>query len=239
MKSTRTKQSNMKRSLVLGATAVTAANTQAAIVYWDTRGLPGMTVSSQIDVDSYENLWIYYDSATQTIGQGGKYGWGARRGFNLQAKGTTGKNPGEGGNYLDVYPAGKSLSGLRVSTIVGKMAGGGVISAGTAIDGSSIDFDNGYSAYLFSGLTDFYVGIRLWEGNTDGEYNYGWASITTSADGTSATLNGVAFESEINTAINAGATETSAVPEPGNVVSLAVLLSSAALLRTRRKGVAA
>ncbi len=229
----------MKRSLVLGATAVTAANTQAAIVYWDTTG-EGMTVSSLIDVDSSENLWIYYDSATQTIGQGGRYGLNARRGFNLQAKGTTGKSPGKGGNYLEVFPAGKSLTGQSVSNIVGKMVGGAVISAGTAIDGSgSIDFDNGIYAPLTRGVTDYYVGIRLWEGNTDGEYNYGWASITTSADGLSATLNGVAFESEINTAINAGATETSAVPEPGNVVSLAVFLSSAAFLRTRRKVVAA
>jgi hypothetical protein len=120
------------------------------------------------------------------------------------------------------------------------MAAGGLISAGTAIGGSgSIDFANGFAADLGTGLTNFYVGIRLWEGNTDGEYNYGWASVTTSPDGLSATLNGVAFESVANVAINAGDTGVSAVPEPGSLVSLAALLSSAALIRTRRKAMAA
>jgi hypothetical protein len=83
--------------------------------------------------------------------------------------------------------------------------------------------------------------MRLWEGDTNvpERYNYGWASITTSADGLSATLNGVAFETEANVAINAGDTGVSAVPEPGSLVSLAALLSSAALIRTRRKAMAA
>jgi hypothetical protein len=94
MKSTRTKQSGMKRSLILGATAMNAANTQAAVVYWDTTGL-GMTVSSTLESDVFDTLQIYYDSATQTFGQGGNYGKGERRGFSLQAKGWSGKNPGE------------------------------------------------------------------------------------------------------------------------------------------------
>jgi hypothetical protein len=133
---------------------------------------------------------------------------------------------------------GESSTGIPVSAV----ATSGPILAGTAIggDGTIVYTTRESDHPLGSGLTDFYVGMRLWEGDTnDGNYNYGWASITTSADGLSATLNGIAFESEINTPINAGDTGITAVPEPGNVVSLAALLSSAALIRKRRKATAA
>ena len=49
------------------------------------------------------------------------------------------------------------------------------------------------------------------------------------------TLNGIAIESEIDAGILVGDTGISAVPEPGNVLSLAALVGSAAFLRSRRK----
>ena len=124
-------------------------------------------------------------------------------------------------------------SGLKGGTIVGK---GGWIGVGTTIGSNSgfAEYNIGWGVGLDHGLTDFYVGIRLSADNQASDnYNYGWASISTSADGLSATLNRIAFESDINTPITV--TGLTAVPEPGNLVSLAALVGSATLLRSRRK----
>jgi hypothetical protein len=107
---------------------------------------------------------------------------------------------------------------------------GSIIGAGCNFEPS----DSGVSFGLYGGI-DTYVGIRVWNGDTDGLYNYGWAKLTT-PDGLSVTLKELAFETEINTPITI---TSSAVPEPGSLVSLSVLLSSAAFLRTRRKTAAA
>ena len=47
------------------------------------------------------------------------------------------------------------------------------------------------------------------------------------------------FTNDYGAALGIESSEITAVPEPGNVVSLAALLSSAALIRKRRKAVAA
>ena len=226
----------MKTSLVVGAAAIGAANLQAAIVYLDTSGLSlSVTVPelpAQADLESFT-----YDSTSRVLDLGGDFGKGLDRGALLHASAYL-----NAGSYLTFRPVGMTSGGARVSAVASSLLSGGPILAGTAIGGGGtiVYTTRALDHPLGSGLTDFYVGMRLWEGDTnDGHYNYGWASITTSADGLSATLNGIAFESEINTPIKAGDTGVSAVPEPGSLVSVAALLSSAALIRTRRKATAA
>lgn len=235
MKSTLAKQSGMKTSLVVGAAAIGAANLHAAIVYLDTSGL-SLTVTRPLvagsDIQSFT-----YDSVSQVLALGGNFGKGLDRGASLVARYDL-----NAGSYLEFFPMGESSTGIPVSAVATSLLSGGPILAGTAIggDGTIVYTTRASDHPLGSGLTDFYVGMRLWEGDTNvpERYNYGWASITTSADGFSTTLNGIAFESEINTPINAGDTGGSAVPEPGSLVSVAALLSSAALIRTRRKATA-
>jgi hypothetical protein len=237
MKSTLAKQSGMKTSLVVGAAAIGAANLQAAIVYLDTSGLslsvtvPELPVTA--DLESFT-----YDSTNRVLDLGGDFGKGKDRGALLHASAYP-----NAGIYLTFRPVGMTSGGARVSAVASSLLSGGAILAGTAIGGGGtiVYTTRALDHPLGSGLTDFYVGMRLWEGDTNvpERYNYGWASITTSADGLSATLNGVAFETEANVAINAGDTGVSAVPEPGSLVSLAALLSSAALIRARRKATAA
>ena len=226
----------MKTSLVVGAAAIGAANLNAAIVYLDTSGL-SVTVTRPL-VAGTDFQTFTYDSVSKVLALGGNFGKGEDRGVSLVARyGLT------AGSYLEFFPMGESSTGIPVSAVATSLLAGGPILAGTAIggDGTIVYTTRASDHPLGSGLTDFYVGMRLWEGDTNvpERYNYGWASITTSADGFSATLNGVAFESEINTPINAGDTGVSAVPEPGSLVSVAALLSSAALIRKRRKAVAA
>ena len=236
MKSTLAKQSGMKTSLVVGAAAIGAANLHAAIVYLDTSGM-SLTVTRPLVADSDSQLFSF-NSASPALALGGKFGKGLDRGASLVAHDA----PLYGGSYLNFVPMGESSTGISVSAVATSLLSGGPILAGTAIggDGTIVYTTNDSDHPLVSGLTDFYVGMRLWEGDTnDGNYNYGWASITTSADGLSATLNGIAFESVANKAINAGDTGVSAVPEPGSLVSVAALLSSAALIRKRRKATAA
>ena len=236
MKSTLAKQSGMKTSLVVGAAAIGAANLHAAIVYLDTSDL-SLTVTRPL-VDDSDRINFNYDSLSQVLALGGSFGKGQDRGAGLIARyGLT------AGSYLEFRPMGSSPFNDPVCAVATSLLSGGPILAGTAIGGDgTIEYTTrAFEHPLGSGLTDFYVGMRLWEGDTNvpERYNYGWASITTSADGFSATLNGVAFESEINTPINAGDTGVSAVPEPGSLVSVAALLSSAALIRKRRKATAA
>ena len=227
----------MKTSLVVGAAAIGAANLHAAIVYLDTSGL-SVTVTRPLVAGDTDVQSFTYDSVSQVLALGGNFGKGyLDRGVSLIARyGLT------AGSYLEFFPMGETSDEDKVSAVATSLLSGGPILAGTAIggDGTIVYTTNDSDHPLVSGLTDFYVGMRLWEGDTnDGNYNYGWASITTSADGLSATLNGIAFESEINTPINAGDIGGSAVPEPGSLVSVAALLSSAALIRKRRKATAA
>jgi hypothetical protein len=237
MKSTLAKQSGMKTSLVVGAAAIGAANLHAAIVYLDTSGM-SLTVTRPLVADSDSQLFSF-NSASPALALGGKFGKGLDRGASLVAHDA----PLYGGSYLNFVPMGESSTGISVSAVATSLPSGGPIFAGTAIggDGTIVYTNRDFEHPLGSGLTDFYVGMRLWEGDTNvpERYNYGWASITTSADGLSATLNGIAFESVANKAINAGDTGVSAVPEPGSLVSVAALLSSAALIRKRRKATAA
>jgi hypothetical protein len=221
----------LKTTLALGATAIGAATSHATVVYLDTAG-KNLTVTSIENVDSNETLNFYYDSASHEIGIGGVYGNGGNRGIQIEAKGKTG-----GGNDLSVSYIGYLGSPPNLyytSTVEGGGANpytvGSIIGAGCNFEPS----DHGVSFGLYGGI-DTYVGIRVWNGDTDGLYNYGWAKLTT-PDGLSVTLKELAFETEINTPITI---TSSAVPEPGSLVSLSVLLSSAAFLRTRRKTAAA
>ena len=235
MKSTLAKQSGMKTSLVVGAAAIGAANLHAAIVYLDTSGM-SLTVTRPLVADSDSQLFSF-NSASPALALGGKFGKGLDRGASLVAHDA----PLYGGSYLNFVPMGESSTGISVSAVATSLPSGGPIFAGTAIggDGTIVYTNRDFEHPLGSGLTDFYVGMRLWEGDTnDGNYNYGWASITTSADGLSATLNGIAFESVANVAINAGDTGIT-VPEPGSLVSLGAMIISATLIRKRRKATAA
>ncbi len=235
MKTPLAKQSGMKTSLVVGAAAIGAANLHATLVYKDTSGM-SLTVTRPL-VDDSDRINFNYDSLSQVLALGGSFGKGQDRGAGLIARYRL-----NAGSYLEFLPMGSSPFNDPVCAVATSLLSGGPILAGTAIGGDgTIEYTTRASEHpLGSGLTDFYVGMRLWEGDTNNSrYNYGWASITTSADGLSATLNGIAFESEINKPINAGDTGITAVPEPGNVVSLAALLSSAALIRKRRKATAA
>lgn len=234
MKTPLAKQSGMKTSLVVGAAAIGAANLHAAIVYLDTSGLSLTVTRPLADSDSQS---FTYDSVSQVLALGGNFGKGIDRGASLIARyGLT------AGSYLEFFPMGESSGGDKVSAAATSLLLGGPILAGTAIggDGTIVYNTNASEHPLGSGLTDFYVGMRLWEGDTNvpERYNYGWASITTSADGFSATLNGIAFESVANVAINAGDTGIT-VPEPGSLVSLGAMIISATLIRKRRKAVAA
>ena len=234
MKTPLAKQSGMKTSLVVGAAAIGAANLHAAIVYLDTSGMSATVTHPLGSLD----FTFTHNSGSPTLELGGEFGKGKPdRGAALVARDYL-----TAGSYLEFFPYGKDPVNAKVSAAATSLKAGGSISAGTEIGGDgTIEYTTSeFNHPLGSGLTDFYVGMRLWEGDTnDGNYNYGWARITTSAHGLSATLNGIAFESVANVAINAGDTGITAVPEPGNVVSLAALLSSAALIRKRRKATAA
>lgn len=219
----------LKTTLALGATAIGAATSNASVVYLDTAG-KDFTVTSIFNTNSEETLDFYYDSsATPNIVSGGTYVSGVSRGIQIEAVGKW-----DGGNDLFVSYRGRFLP-FYTSAVVG---GGASPFAVGSIIGKGSNFPPSTSGVGFGmrGGIDCYVGIRVWNGNTDGFYNYGWAKITTSPDKLSATLMELAFETEINTPITITA---SAVPEPGSLVSLSVLLSSAALLRTRRKTAAA
>ena len=245
MKNTTSKHKRLKTSLALGASALGAATSHASVVYWDTSGL-SMTVTSILNADSKEFLDISYDSATQQFALGGSYGFGQQKGVEIVAEGKSGE-----GNWLRMNPLGRTaLPYARyTASILGEK---GPVSLGTKIDGNTVfpgddplrdpllfpKWDGSYM--VIDSDSDLYVGIRILASETPGDYNsgawnYGWASISTSADGLSMTLNAIAIESEIDAGILVGDTGISAVPEPGNVLSLAALVGSAAFLRSRRK----
>jgi hypothetical protein len=220
----------LKNTLVVGASALGAASSHAAVVYLDTAG-KDLTVAG-IENTTYEDtLDFYYDSATHEIGIGGTYGNGENRGIQILSKGKNGQNRLAVGSkgWIDeprFYYTSTIVNGGATPLTVGSIIG---IDSNFASSGEGVSF-------RVSGVDDLYIGIRVWAGVNDGFYNYGWAKVKPSEDQLSMTLKELAFETEINTPITITA---SAVPEPGSMVSLAALLSSAALIRTRRKAMAA
>ena len=244
MKNTTSKHQHLKTTFALGASALGAATSHAGIVYWDNSG-NGLTVTSIDLTDSYQSLDVYYDAATHQFGTGGSYDYGLNRGVKIVAEGKSGKYNHRWMRALGMTPL---PYGRNTTSIVGKG-----ISAGTTVNGSTVfPFDlplsdplvyprktDGAGMGFYSG-SDLYVGIRILASDTPGDYNsgdwnYGWASISTSPDGLSVTLNAIAMESDVNAGINVGDKGLVAVPEPGNLVSLAALVGSAAFMRSRRK----
>ena len=95
-----------------------------------------------------------------------------------------------------------------------------------------------YTVFRVEGETNIYTspafGPGSYLGFTDGQDHYGWLEVTwdptLGTHGTFEVLSG-AYESEAGVSIGAGLT---AVPEPGNLLALSGLVSSAIFLRTRR-----
>lgn len=142
-----------------------------------------------------------------------------------------------GGGTL--YNTGASSSiewGLGASSYVLKLTYGSSINPGAA----TIWRANGYNSLArggsgyWDGGANAYAALRIDQGG--GNYNYGWVAINYDASGPvnnhTATVTGFAFESTVNTSINAGVVP---VPEPSTYAQLALAgLFGAAVWHHRR-----
>jgi hypothetical protein len=119
-----------------------------------------------------------------------------------------------------------------------KLSDGATIDAG-AIPSWNIGYallTDRFSGY-WTGGANAYAALRIDAGG--GNYNYGWVSINYDTNSLTATISGFAFEGDINTPIEAGA--TAPIPEPGTWATGAGLFALAvgAHLRRRREKKAA
>jgi hypothetical protein len=165
----------LQSTLVLGATALCTANTQAAVV----------VNNFNRTITSYATrIFFSYDAVNQTIVEGGS-GYGAFASFT-QSKNLGVFGIGLNGNW-DV------ISDANTYRLTNPLYGE-TYAAGASIGSAATWFKD--TGYLSSGN---YIGIRADQGN--GDYNYGYAKYSVSD--TSMTLESVAFETTVNTSITA------------------------------------
>jgi hypothetical protein len=180
----------LQSTLVLGATALCTANTQAAVVVNNFN----RTLYNGYD----DTIFFSYNAVNQTIVQ-------ASSGYCIGAGFWSSKG---GGGFLNNYG---TVDSYRVTSAH--------IAPGASVDSATTWVT--YGAILTSGN---YVGLRVDQGG--GNYNYGYAAY--SLNDTSMTLESVAFETTVNTAI------VTPIPEPSASL-LALAGGAAALVGIRRR----
>lgn len=99
------------------------------------------------------------------------------------------------------------------------------------VGGGSVGAGNNFGDYgTLTANFDGYLGFRFDNGATPTDKHYGWVRATGDASGAVLTLNEWGYESDVNTAIEAGA-----VPEPSSLALLALGACAMGSYRRRQK----
>lgn len=182
----------LQSTLVLGATALCAANTQAAVVVNNFN----RTLTSGFT----DGVYFNYDALNQTIVEEGEFGVNIFGGFW----------EGKGGFF-------QSNNNGTINNGTNWMA------SAPFAPGASVGSEATWNTFA-NFTSGNYVGLRVDQGN--GDYNYGYVKYSFSD--TSMTLESVAFETTVNTAI------VTPIPEPSAAL-LGLAGGAAALVGIRRR----
>ena len=210
--------------------------------------LPACALGSAVNADiiyTELNTSIYNSTTSFTMGGASVY----LSAFNTNA--TTAGYPIIGFNYLDGIVQGGAIALNGATSASGYnpeargFADGEEIGAGASFGGSlswanlAISYTYAKSTFIsggdwfagYGGQSRLFLGVEIDNGS---DVNYGWIDIGWSALG-GATIYGYAYESDVNTAIVAGATESApVVPGAPTAVGLVGLAAGAAGIRRKR-----
>ena len=209
--------------------------------------LPVCALSSAASAD------IIYTQVNQTLTSG--QSWSASvngNNLNVRADGYSGTTFGYAlaffSGFVTVENGGIAATGPSSNFYANRFVGGQEIGAGANFDAAnfgllvsayaSSKFSTSYSYGDWAGEeVQGFVGFRVENGD---DFNYGWLDITFKAGSTPTAseliVGGYAYETDVNTAIVAGATESSGPVVPGapTAVGLMGLAAGAAGIRRKR-----
>ena len=213
--------------------------------------LPACALGSAVSADiiyTELNTSIYNDSTTLVMAGATVAIYAINYNFTYSSW------PVFGLNYMDAFMAGGGIALNGASSAFGNYPGAQGFAAGDEIGaganfGGSFSFANLVNSYQYlkddyitaasggdwfagyGGQSRLFLGVEI--GN-ESDVNYGWVDISWSAAG-GAVIHGYAYESDVNTAIVAGATESAAVvPGAPTAVGLIGLAAGAAGIRRKR-----
>ena len=209
----------MLASPVVAAAVGAASSAHGAVVYFD---VADTTLNGPPNVLNFGNINLVggtYDNST--AGNSFRVGW-----TNADAE-----KPGLATNANVEIAGDASIFGIGAS----RFTDGQSIAAGSATwtNGARyLDSPFGTGSGWQNGAPiDGYAGIRIVSGT---DYNYGWAALSYNDATNQLTITGFAFESAVNTPIEAGA-----VPEPADSALLLACGAAGLALYRRRRPLAA